>query len=1170
MICSSCGVENRAGRKFCSSCGAPLALACPSCGAANEPDDRFCGDCGSPLASDGAAPAQPQAERRLVSVLFGDLVGFTPLSENRDPEEVRELLSRYFETARRVVDRYGGTIEKFIGDAVMAVWGTPVAREDDAERAVRAGLELVEVVAALGGEVGAENLAMRVGIVTGEAAVTVGAEGQGMVAGDLVNTASRVESAAQPGTVLVGERTRRASEAAIAYADAGQHTLKGKSEPVPLWQAERVTAYRGGEGRAPGLESPFVGRDGELRLVKDLFHATSDERRARLVSIVGIAGIGKTRLSWELEKYIDGLAGDVYWHRGRCLAYGEGVAYWALAEMVRMRAGITEQEGPETAAAKLRDALEQYLPDPGERGWVEQRLAQLLGVAEQEPFPREDLFAAWRLFFERLAEQNPTVLLFEDLQWADPALLDFVDYLLDWSRSHPLFVVALARPELAERHPGWGGTKRDFTALTLEPLRDEAMDALLAGLVPGLPEEVRSRIRDRAEGVPLYAVETVRMLLDRGLLRRDGDGYMAADDIGSLEVPETLHALIAARLDDLSPDERRLIDDAAVLGKTFTKAGLAALTGTPEAELEPLLATLVRKDLLTVQSDPRSPERGNYGFLQALVQRIAHDTLSRKERKTRHLAAARYLEESWGAEETEIVEVIASHYLDAYRADPDAPDAGELRTSARDALMRAGRRAFSLGAHEQAQRYFEQAAELADEAALEAELLEQAGICADADRRGAEAIELLERAIGLWQGAGLTHPAARGEARLAMACFNYGQVDEATERMARSFEVLSSDEPDADVAMLAGQLARYRFLLGDLDGVDEPLEFAIDAAESLILPDVLSDALNSKGMLVAQRGRREEGLGILRHGLEVALEHDLTDPILRGYFNYSFLLAGRDRWADASAADEAGLEFARRRGNRAWEESFMGHVRGNGLIAGDWDALDLPLDDLEGTDWDSLLWSLRLDYACPVTVVNVERGRLDVAKAIEAHVPAEERAETQERCAILIGRAALARGEGRYEDALRLAVEAASLGGTIGNFHTLFKQAIAAALDAAVALGDVARAAEIFERIRGLSPGVRTPLVDAHLARYDAHLAAEAGRFADADRRFRNAAELLREVGARFYLAVVLLEHGELLAEERPDEAEPLLAEARETFERLEAAPWLDRASRLQSERMFA
>jgi class 3 adenylate cyclase/tetratricopeptide (TPR) repeat protein len=1166
MTCSACGAENRAGRKFCSNCGSPLARACPSCGAANEPGDRFCGECGSALDAEAPPPAAPEAERRLVSVLFGDLVGFTTLSEERDPEEVRELLSHYFETARRVIDRYGGTVEKFIGDAVMAVWGTPVAREDDAERAARAGLELVEVVAALGGEIGAPELAMRVGVVTGEAAVTVGAEGQGMVAGDLVNTAARVQSVAEPGTVLVGERTRRASEAAISYADAGEHTLKGKSEPVALWRAERVTAFRRGENRAVGLESPFVGREGELRLVKDLFHATSDERRARLVSIVGIAGIGKTRLSWELEKYIDGLLDDVYWHRGRCLAYGEGVAYWALAEMVRMRAGITEQEGPEVAAGKLRDSLETTFADAEERAWVEQRLAQLLGVAEQESFARDDLFGAWRLFFERLAERSPTVLLFEDLQWADPALLDFVDYLLDWSRGHALFVVTLARPELAEKHPAWGGTKRDFTSLTLEPLSDEAMDALLVGLVPGLPDEVRARIRDRAEGVPLYAVETVRMLLDRGLLQPDGDGYVATGDLGSLEVPETLHALIAARLDDLDASERRVIEDAAVLGKTFTRAGLAALTATPEEELEPILATLVRKDLLTVQSDPRSPERGNYGFLQALVQRIAHDTLSRKEQKARHLAAARYLEGSWGAEETEIVEVIASHYLDAYRADPGAADADELRTTARDALARAGRRAFSLGAHEQAQRYFEQAADLTDEPALKAELLEQAGICADSDRRGAEAIALLERAIALWQEAGLTHPAARGEARLAMACFNYGQVDEATERMSRSFEVLSTDEPDADLAMLAGQLARYRFLLGDLDGVVEPLEYALEAAESLVLPDVLSDALNSKGMLVAQHGRPEEGMGILRHGLEVALEHDLTEAALRGYFNLSFLLGGRDRWADAAAADEAGVALARRRGNRQWEESFNGHLRAYGFLLGKWDAADLPLAQLEEASWDELLWSVRLDYANAAVVLNVERGKLATARAIIERAPTEERAETQEWGSILLGRAALARGEGRLEDALRLALDAAALGGTVGNFHPIFKQAIAAVLDAAVALGEPERADHVFEEIRGLAPGVRTPFVNAELARYDAHRAAAAGEDAEADRRFRDAAELLREVGARFYLAVVLLEH----AEAAPAHAEPLVAEAREIFEALGSEPWLERLGRLPSERMFA
>src|SRR5206468_6006815 len=307
----------------------------------------FCTECGAALAAQAqpkeVVPA-PQAERRLVSVLFADLVGFTAASESRDAEETRELLSRYFDACRRLIELYGGTVEKFIGDAVMAVWGTPTATEDDAERAVRAALDLVAAVTALGGDVGVSELRARAAVLTGEAAVTVGAENQGMLAGDLVNAASRVQSLASPGSVLVGERTRRATEAAISYEDAGTLELKGKSEPVAAWRALRVIAARRGERRATGLESPFVGRDAELRLVKELFHSSADERKARIASVVGVAGVGKSRLAWEFEKYLDGLVDDVWWHRGRCLAYGDGVTYWALAEMVRMRARIAEGE----------------------------------------------------------------------------------------------------------------------------------------------------------------------------------------------------------------------------------------------------------------------------------------------------------------------------------------------------------------------------------------------------------------------------------------------------------------------------------------------------------------------------------------------------------------------------------------------------------------------------------------------------------------------------------------------------------------------------------------------------------------------------------------------------------------------------------------------------------
>ena len=428
-------------------------------------------------------------------------------------------------------------VEKFIGDAVMAVWGTPVATEDDAERAVRTALDLVAAVQALGQEAGAEGLRARAGVMTGEAAVNLAAVGEGMVAGDLVNTASRVQSVAEPGSVLVGEATRRSTEGTVVYEPAGSFELKGKQGETPLWRAVRVVSGRAGALKSAGLEAPFVGRDRELRQIKDLFHVSAEEKRAQLVSVTGIAGIGKSRLAWEFYKYFDGIVETIYWHRGRCLAYGEGVTYWALADMVRWRCGIAEDEESEEALQKLRAALEEHLLDPEERRFVEPRLAQLLGLGAAASHERQDLFAAWRLFFERLADTYPTVLAFEDMQWADASMLDFVEYLLEWSRDRPLFVVTLARPELLEKRPNWGAGHRNFTSLYLEPLAEQAMEELLVGLVPGLPPALRRQILDRAEGVPLYAVETVRMLLDRGLLVEDGAAYKVVGEVETLEVP---------------------------------------------------------------------------------------------------------------------------------------------------------------------------------------------------------------------------------------------------------------------------------------------------------------------------------------------------------------------------------------------------------------------------------------------------------------------------------------------------------------------------------------------------------------------------------------------------------------------------------------------------------
>ena len=1155
--CAACGEPNEGNRKFCGECGAPLQRSCPSCGTANAPGVKFCGECGTPLETppeSGPRPIpQPQAERRLVSVLFADLVGFTAASDGRDAEETRELLSRYFDTSRRLIELYGGTVEKFIGDAVMAVWGTPVATEDDAERAVRAALDLVAAVTSLGDEVGAPGLRARAGVLTGEAAVTLGVSGEGMVAGDLVNTASRVQSAAEPGTVLVGDSTRRATEQTIAFAEAGAFELKGKEGLTRLWRALRVVSGARGTLKSTGLEAPFVGRDGELRRIKDLFHTSAEERRAHLVSVTGIAGIGKSRLAWEFYKYFDGLPQLTYWHRGRCLAYGDGVAYWALADMVRMRCRIAEDDDQDTARAKLGEALEEHLPDESERSFVEPRLAQLLGLAEAETPDRQDLFAAWRLFFERLAEVYPTVLAFEDMQWADASLLDFVEHLLDWSRNHSIYVMTLARPELVERRPTWGAGQRNFTSIYLDPLSEEAMGDLLDGLVPGLPAEARDQILARAEGVPLYAVETVRMLLDRGDLVQDGAVYRPAREIASLDVPETLHALIAARLDGLSPDERRLLQDGAVLGKTFTERGLAALDGNGRADLGPLLAGLVRKEVLSLQTDPRSPEHGQYGFLQDLVRHVAYETLARRERRTRHLAAAAYLEQSLG--EDEVAEVIAAHYVAAFEAAPDAEDASEIRAKARDALTRAGERATALAASAEAHRYFRRAAEFTEGPHDEATLLDRAGQAALRANDPAAARELLERAQSLF-GDVDTQGAALVSAKLAELDFLDGHSSQAVTRLESALQALAGAEPDANVAAVAGQLGRFLVLNGQGHRGLPYVEQALEIAERLDVPEVLSQALNTKGSAAAGNGRLKEGRILLEGALAIALEHDLHSAALRAYNNLGWALEMQDLLLESVAVCERAAEHARRIGDRSLEMNFDGGSLYARWLLGDWSGTQTIAEQLADA---AATYQLQLLLLQALELL-VARGELAEARAWWERFTAG--ADPEDPQAIMVVRATeamLLRAEGRPRDALAAAARAFDAHDRVGLSALMTKYAVGELLESALALGDFAKAEEVLAVLDELRPGELTPLYRGLRARFRGRLGTGPAAAAD----FREAEEVYESLGTPFLLAVAQLEHAESSESSgRSDEAEALRAAARAVFERLGAAPWLERANR--------
>jgi class 3 adenylate cyclase/tetratricopeptide (TPR) repeat protein len=1143
VTCAACGELTPAQGRFCINCAAPLEQACPNCGAAAIPGARFCMQCATPLAGASAAPVTASshasvAERRLVSVLFADLVGFTTLSEHRDPEEVRELLSKYFDRCRTLIERYGGTVEKFIGDAVMAVWGTPVAREDDPERAVRAGLALTQDVTALGAEVGMPELRVRAGVLTGNAAVEVGAEGEGMVLGDTVNTASRLQSVAAPGTVLVDDVTRRASEAAVAYEDAGVHQVKGREQPVHAWTALRVVAGAGGARRSAGLEAPFVGRERELQAVIEAGEVSAHDGCARHVSVVGEPGAGKTRLLWEFFKYLDGIEEERYWHQCRCLSYGEGVAYWALAEMVRARARIQEEDDPAAAREKLREAVETHVPDERERRLVEPRLAHLLRLEERPDADRADLFSGWRLFFERMAGAYPVILAFEDLQWADSGLLDFIDYLLEWSDDYPILVLTLARPELLARRPSW-------SPLNLAPLEPGAIATMLDGLAPGLPEELVTEIGRRSEGIPLYAVETIRMLQDRGVLVQEGARYVVAGDVSDLEVPETLQALVASRLDGLSAAERSLLQDASVLGQSFTAPAAATLSGLREPDVRNILDGLVTKQILARDDDPRSPERGQYVFLQALLRTVAYGMLSRRARKIRHVDAARYLEDTWPGEQRDIAEVLASHYQEAIRADPEADDVGALRASAREQLTAAGQAAASLALGPEADRYFEQAAELADDDLERAQLLERAGRAlwqsADAEsaeRRLRDSLELFERSGRAFGGSAAVV--------LAFVLRNVGRVDESMSLL-EGFRAADTAETDEIVrAEALAELASAYVFGGRLDEAGPLLEEALTTLERGHAGPVLASVLVSRAVYLILNNRLEEGIGVLRHALTLADQFDLPATILRARYNLAAVALERDRFNEAVEEVNRGLVVARERGDRAQERRLITQSIAPLVVLGRWDeAITAGTPLLAGHDADAMFAA---GFLAQIAAARGDEAMLERCHSIAAEMKEAPHVDQRMTAQIVLGLDALDRGA--PEEALSRTREPLSERGVSAE---TIEEAYSLSVTAAVALKDENTITQLEAFVAELPPARATPVLSAGRARLIAERAhrrddAPAARLAEDE-----AIELLRSVGARPLLAETLIER------HRRTGDGAALAEARAICTELGATRWLAR-----------
>jgi predicted ATPase len=933
----------------------------------------------------------------------------------------------------------------------------------------------------------------------------------------------------------------------------------------------RVTSGRGGSACAAGtwlggpgrLEAPLTGRDAEMRTIRELFHAVAQRRVPRLVLVSGVAGVGKSRLGWEFRKYIDGLAEEVWWHRGRCLSYGQEVAFWALAEMVRQRLGIAEEDPAEAAAAKLADGLERFVPDPGERAYAGARLGRLLGVAVEgdagAELAREELFAGWRLFFERLAAERPVVLLVEDAQYADSGLVDFLDHLIDWARDLPIFALVFARPELGQARPGFGAGRNRIT-LALDPLDPASMDALVDALVPGMPAAARSKITSQAQGIPLFAVETVRSLIDRDIVQPVEGVYRLTGDVGELVVPDSLHALLAARLDALTPGVRRLVADAAVLGTTFPAEALTAVSGEDEAAVREALTDLVRREVFSVSADPLSPERGSYQFAQNMLRQVAYETLSRRDRKTRHLAVAAQLRAAFADDGEEVADVIASHLLDALHAIPGDSDADQIRGQAAAALVRSAERAERTGALARAADSYAAAAQLVTQETEDGQpaagaLWERAARAANTNSSWATAIEHAGRARDYYQERGQARAAARAQAIAGKALRGWGRHAEAHDQLTAAVEVLRAD-PDTDTVKAVHQLAWLATAAESPDADRLTIE-ALTLGQALdVGDDLLSWLLEGRGIYLGTADRRAEAAVYLRESARLATQ--ASDNIMAGSAlgNLAWVLSFTNPAAAAEAARSATghLRRAGARGSLAWA---IGNLVEALLELGDWDAAD-----------DELTQAVDSAGLADRETLTFERGWLaalhgdaDTAEAMLATLTDLRASEDpQDKRMVAVTEAFTAAARRQPGVALRHARAVLAYTDAAGMSDQHPRWAWSLAARAAGELRDTGDISDLLGLLDALQPGHLVPMLRAERDLARVRLAALRGDTAAAA-SFVSAVSALREHSTPYHLAHGLLDHAEHLAHlGDADAAAGAIGEALDIGRRLRCQPLLNRA----------
>jgi class 3 adenylate cyclase/tetratricopeptide (TPR) repeat protein len=1091
---------------------------CPACAKDLPGEFSFCPFCGAPLTG---ADSGLHEERKLITVLFTDLVGFTARAEHLDPEEVRALLGPYHARLRSELERFGGTVEKFIGDAVMALFGAPVAHEDDPERAVRAAIAIRDWV----GEE-SQDLQVRIAVNTGEALITLGArpsEGEAMAAGDVVNTAARIQTGAPVNGILVGEQTYRATAHVIDYRETEPVIGKGKSRPIPVWEALQPRSGLGVDV-AQRAVAPFVGRGRELELLQATLARVREECSPQLVTLVGVPGIGKSRLVFELFQAVErDLSVSVTWRQGRSLPYGDGVTFWALAEIVKAQAGILESDSGEQAEGKLRRAVVQVLPDAAEARWIEDQLRPLAGLtSDLAPNRPGESFAAWRRFLEVLGEQRPLVLVFEDLHWADDALLDFIDQLVDRATNVPLLVLVTARPELLERREGWGGGKPNALTISLSPLADKETARLVATLLerPLLEAKTQTDLLARAGGNPLYAEQYARILLERGAL---------------VEVPETVQGIIAARLDALSHDEKRLLQDAAVVGEVFWLGAVEAIDGVARWHAEELLHGLERKEFVQRARHSSVGSESEYAFRHVLIRDVAYGQIPRAARSEKHRLAAEWIE-SLGRPDDH-AEMLAHHYLQALeyaratgRVDP------ALAERARFTLRDAGDRALSLGAYAPSARFYALALELwPREDPERAELLFRCGRASFwADGSGVE--ELVE-AFDHLRAAGIREGAAEAARWLARLFQTRGEVTAAYDYIDQALGLVEGLPQSAAKAEVLVYRSTLHLMASEFQQAIRLAREALPMVELLDLDALRSRALNTIGTSRVSMGDAD-GLSDIEHAIELARAADAFDYLHQAYNNLRFSQFNLGRLEDAAETLEAYRETVEHAGTEFERRFLQAEEAGEDFVHGRWDdALERVgafLDEAEAGSPHYLEPRSRAMRAS----IRLARGDADGALSdSERGAEAARRAlDPQAMAPALCGHAAVLLAAGRRDEADLLAsellqvpavVEGLTDNGAVIDFAWLLRDLgrqgeFQAALEdvpplpwfeaaAAIASGDFARAAEILSEI-GFRPGEAYTRLRAAEALVQVRLAREA------EAELERALTFYRSVGATRYV----------------------------------------------------